>query len=76
MTTASEEQPQHRGPSEYDESLVQTLASKLLGDWLKNRQQLLVPALVDGHHEHLVFDRTRACENEPVFEPRVGPARR
>lgn len=35
------------GPPEHDESLVQVLAGKILLDWLRNRQQLLVPFTLD-----------------------------
>jgi uncharacterized membrane protein YebE (DUF533 family) len=42
-----EKRPDAGGPPEYDESMVQVLASKVLSDWLKNRQQLLVPFTVD-----------------------------
>jgi uncharacterized membrane protein YebE (DUF533 family) len=39
--------PEQGAPPEYDESIVQVLASKLLSDWLRNRQQLLVPFTLD-----------------------------
>jgi len=39
--------PQAGGPPEYDDSVVQILASKILIDWLRNRQQLLVPLTLD-----------------------------
>ena len=35
------------GPAEHDEPLVEILAAKVLVDWLRNRQQLLVPFSVD-----------------------------
>ena len=35
------------GPPSFDESVVQILASKILIDWLRNRQQLLVPLTLD-----------------------------
>ncbi len=35
------------GPPEHDESIVQMLAAKIFVDWLRNRQQLLVPLTVD-----------------------------
>ncbi|MGZ8210211.1 MAG: DUF533 domain-containing protein [Burkholderiales bacterium] len=38
---------EHGAHPEYDESIVQTLASKILLDWLRNRQQLLVPLTLD-----------------------------
>ena len=39
--------PQAGGPPEYDDSVVQILASKILIDWLRNRQQLLAPLTLD-----------------------------
>ena len=48
VASATEEtRPEAGGPPEYDESIVQVLASKVLSDWLKNRQQLLVPFTLD-----------------------------
>ena len=42
------DESQTPGPSgEHDESLVSIVASKVLGDWLRNRQQLLVPLTLD-----------------------------
>jgi uncharacterized membrane protein YebE (DUF533 family) len=38
---------QQSAPPEYDEGIVQVLASKILSDWLRNRQQLLVPFTLD-----------------------------
>ena len=35
------------GPAEHDESVVEVLAAKILIDWLRNRQQLLVPFRID-----------------------------
>ena len=35
------------GPPEHNETIVQVLASKVLVDWLRNRQQLLVPFKLD-----------------------------
>ena len=35
------------GPPEYDESIVHVVAAKVLVDWLRNRQQLLVPFKLD-----------------------------
>ena len=35
------------GPPEHDESLTEILAAKILMDWLRNRQQLLVPFSID-----------------------------
>ena len=35
------------GAPAFDESVVQVLASKILIDWLRNRQQLLVPLTLD-----------------------------
>jgi uncharacterized membrane protein YebE (DUF533 family) len=39
--------PQVGAPPEHDETIVQVLASKILGNWLRNRQQLLVPFTLD-----------------------------
>lgn len=47
MTSETEARPQQGRPPEYDEGIVQVLASKLFHDWLKNRQQLLVPFTLD-----------------------------
>jgi uncharacterized membrane protein YebE (DUF533 family) len=46
-STAEEPRPQPGAPPEHDETIVQVLASKVLGDWLRNRQQLLVPFTLD-----------------------------
>jgi uncharacterized membrane protein YebE (DUF533 family) len=35
------------GPPEHDDNVVEILASKILIDWLRNRQQLLVPFTLD-----------------------------
>ncbi|MDB5862775.1 MAG: hypothetical protein JWO70_581 [Betaproteobacteria bacterium] len=35
------------GPDDHDESIVEILAAKVLIDWLRNRQQLLVPFKID-----------------------------
>jgi uncharacterized membrane protein YebE (DUF533 family) len=35
------------GPREHDESIVHVLAAKIFVDWLRNRQQLLVPLAID-----------------------------
>ena len=35
------------GPPAYEENAVEMLASKILVDWLRNRQQLLVPLTID-----------------------------
>jgi uncharacterized membrane protein YebE (DUF533 family) len=35
------------GPQEHDETIVEILAAKILIDWLRNRQQLLVPFSID-----------------------------
>src|SRR3954468_16520835 len=35
------------GPAEYDESVVEVLAAKVLIDWLRNRRQLLAPFSID-----------------------------
>ena len=39
--------PQSGGPPDHDESLVHVVAAKILLDWLRNRQQLLVPFTLD-----------------------------
>jgi uncharacterized membrane protein YebE (DUF533 family) len=41
------EKPQAGAPPEHDESLVHVLAAKIFVDWLRNRQQLLVPFNLD-----------------------------
>jgi uncharacterized membrane protein YebE (DUF533 family) len=46
-STAEEPRPRPDAPPEHDETIVQVLASKVLGDWLRNRQQLLVPFTLD-----------------------------
>jgi uncharacterized membrane protein YebE (DUF533 family) len=35
------------GPPEHDQAVVEVLAAKILIDWLRNRQQLLVPFTLD-----------------------------
>lgn len=45
--TAEEEPADVELPSGPDEATVQILASKILIDWLRNRQQLLVPLALD-----------------------------
>jgi uncharacterized membrane protein YebE (DUF533 family) len=42
-----EDAARHGGLREHDESLVEILAAKVLIDWLRNRQQLLVPFTID-----------------------------
>ena len=44
---ASPETVTPAGPPQYDESTIHVLASKVLVDWLRNRQQLLVPFTLD-----------------------------
>jgi uncharacterized membrane protein YebE (DUF533 family) len=44
---ADAEEEQHGRPPEFDESVVHVLGSKILLDWLRNRQQLLVPFTLD-----------------------------
>ena len=41
------EVPVAGGPREHDEGVVHTLAAKIMLDWLRNRQQLLVPLTLD-----------------------------
>ena len=41
------EAPEAGGPREHDEGVVHTLAAKIMADWLRNRQQLLVPLTLD-----------------------------
>ena len=43
----AEEAARAAGPAEHDESVVEVLAAKILIDWLRNRQQLLVPFTID-----------------------------
>jgi uncharacterized membrane protein YebE (DUF533 family) len=43
----AEEAARPAGPAEHDESVVEVLAAKILIDWLRNRQQLLVPFTID-----------------------------
>jgi uncharacterized membrane protein YebE (DUF533 family) len=47
VSAAEQPHPQAGAPPEHDETLVQVLASKILGNWLRNRQQLLVPFTLD-----------------------------
>jgi uncharacterized membrane protein YebE (DUF533 family) len=42
-----EEAARPAGPPEHDETIVEVLAAKILIDWLRNRQQLLVPFSID-----------------------------
>jgi uncharacterized membrane protein YebE (DUF533 family) len=47
---AEEVEPERQeagGPAAHDDAIVQVLAAKILSDWLKNRQQLLVPFTID-----------------------------
>jgi uncharacterized membrane protein YebE (DUF533 family) len=39
--------PRAGGPPDYDESVVHVLGAKIFVDWLRNRQQLLVPFNLD-----------------------------
>ena len=43
----SDPAPEPGGPAQHDETLVQVLATKILLDWLRNRQQLLIPLTLD-----------------------------
>jgi uncharacterized membrane protein YebE (DUF533 family) len=43
----AEEAARPAGPADHDESIVEILAAKVLIDWLRNRQQLLVPFKID-----------------------------
>jgi uncharacterized membrane protein YebE (DUF533 family) len=47
VTPDAEEAARPAGPTEHDESIVEVLAAKILIDWLRNRQQLLVPFSID-----------------------------
>ncbi len=47
MAGASQAPESDAGPPPYDESIVEVLAAKILIDWLRNRQQLLVPFTID-----------------------------
>src|SRR5947199_412034 len=42
-----EETARPAGPAAHDEPLVEIVAAKILIDWLRNRQQLLVPFTID-----------------------------
>lgn len=55
------------GPPEYDDSVVDILASKILIDWLRNRQQLLVPLTVD-------LEKLEAAEVETLMHAMVAAA--
>lgn len=55
------------GPPEYDDSVVDILASKILIDWLRNRQQLLVPLTVD-------LQKLEAPEAETLLHSMVAAA--
>jgi uncharacterized membrane protein YebE (DUF533 family) len=43
----AEESARPAGPREHDDPLVEIVAAKILSDWLRNRQQLLVPFTID-----------------------------
>src|SRR3954470_13426505 len=43
----ADEAAREAGPAEHDETIVEILAAKVLIDWLRNRQQLLVPFSID-----------------------------
>lgn len=45
--TDADEAARPAGPADHDESVVEILAAKILVDWLRNRQQLLVPFTLD-----------------------------
>ena len=44
---AAVEDSEDARPREHDESIVHVLAAKIFVDWLRNRQQLLIPLAVD-----------------------------
>jgi uncharacterized membrane protein YebE (DUF533 family) len=44
---AADDPARPAGPVEHDENIVEVLAAKVLIDWLRNRQQLLVPFRID-----------------------------
>jgi uncharacterized membrane protein YebE (DUF533 family) len=52
VTNDTEPHSQPDAPPEYDEGIVKVLAAKLFHDWLKNRQQLLVPFTLDLQKLH------------------------
>ena len=45
--TTATEAAKPGGPPEHDEGIVHVLAAKVLVDWLRNRQQLLIPFKLD-----------------------------
>lgn len=63
------------GPPQYDDSVVDILASKILIDWLRNRQQLLVPLTVDlqkleaSEAETLLHAMVAAAQADGAFDP-------
>lgn len=74
-TDAPEAHGEAGGPPEYDDSIVDILASKLLIDWLRNRQQLLVPLTVDlekldaAEVETLMHAMVAAAQADGAFDP-------
>jgi uncharacterized membrane protein YebE (DUF533 family) len=47
VEAGTEETERPAGPAEHDEPLIKIVAAKVLADWLRNRQQLLVPFTID-----------------------------
>lgn len=68
------EAAQAGGPPEFDESIVQVLASKIFVDWLRNRQQLLIPLTLDlqkiepAQVDLLVHAMVASAHADGVFE--------
>lgn len=73
--STSEAASEAGGPPEYDDSIVDILASKILIDWLRNRQQLLVPLTVDlqklepAEVETLMHAMIAAAQADGAFDP-------
>ena len=47
VEAGAEDADRPAGPAEHDEPLIEIVAAKVLADWLRNRQQLLVPFTID-----------------------------
>ena len=66
--------PSEARPPEYDESIIQMLTSKILIDWLRNRQQLLVPLTVDMQKleaeqaDNLIYAMVAAAQADGAVE--------
>jgi uncharacterized membrane protein YebE (DUF533 family) len=74
MEAAVEAASERGAPPEYDESVVDILASKILVDWLRNRRQLLVPLTVDlqkvepSEAETLLHGMVAAAQADGAFD--------